>query len=51
MGTQERPAFGRAGASRAYAGDAPDPYTSDPAKFGRAGGMLAEVDAELARAE
>ncbi len=31
--------------------DDPDLYTSDPAKFGRAGTMLAEIDAELARAE
>ncbi len=31
--------------------DEADPYTRDPAKFGRAGAMLAEVEAELARAE
>jgi ATP-binding cassette subfamily F protein uup len=31
--------------------DDPDLYTSDPAKFARAGTMLAEIDAELARAE
>jgi len=29
----------------------PDLYTSDPAKFARAGTMLAEIEAELARAE
>jgi len=31
--------------------DDPDLYTSDPAKFARAGTMLAEIEAELARAE
>ncbi len=31
--------------------DDPDLYTSDPAKFARAGAMLAEIEAELARAE
>jgi ATP-binding cassette subfamily F protein uup len=31
--------------------DDPDLYTSDPAKFARAGVMLAEIDAELARSE
>ena len=31
--------------------DDPDLYTSDPAKFARAGVMLAEIEAELARAE
>jgi ATP-binding cassette subfamily F protein uup len=28
-----------------------DPYMSDPAKFGRAGAVLAEVEVELCRAE
>jgi ATP-binding cassette subfamily F protein uup len=31
--------------------DDPNLYTSDPAKFARAGSMLAEIEAELARAE
>jgi ATP-binding cassette subfamily F protein uup len=31
--------------------DDPNLYTSDPAKFARAGTMLAEIEAELARAE
>ena len=31
--------------------DDPDLYTNDPAKFARAGTMLAEIDAELARSE